>query len=123
MKILVLSDIHNDTENIINYIDKLLLLDFDVIVAVGDFTDVNLPKGFSNIDMGEIIIEELGILKKPILERCPNCRLKKEDFARIRVEIVEKKSREIIEILYGEIICIDCLLRRYKNKTSLRLYV
>jgi len=67
LEILVISDIHNDTENIINYTDKLLLLNFDVVVAMGDFTDVNLPKGFTIIDMGKLIIEELGVLKKPIL--------------------------------------------------------
>lgn len=67
MEILAIADIHNDIENIINYVDKLLLLNFDLIVAIGDFIDVNLPKGFSSIDMGKLIIEELEVLKKPIL--------------------------------------------------------
>lgn len=57
------------------------------------------------------------------LERCPICNGHKEDFARIRVEIVDKKSREIIEVIYGEISCYDCLMKRYKSKTKLRLYV
>jgi len=47
----------------------------------------------------------------------------KEDFARIVVEIVDKKTRQAKEFLYGEIICMDCLETRYKGKTKLRLYV
>lgn len=56
-------------------------------------------------------------------ERCACCNCQKEDFARIRLDIVDKKSREIIETIYGEIICIECLLKRYKSKTHLRHYV
>jgi len=56
-------------------------------------------------------------------EKCPICNLPKESYARIIVEIVDKKSREIIEVIYGEIICIDCLMKRYKQRTKLRLYV
>jgi hypothetical protein len=67
MNILVVSDIHNDVENILNYIDKVAMLDFDVIVCPGDFTDVTLPKGFTKADIGKLIIEELSGLKKPIL--------------------------------------------------------
>ncbi len=67
MNILVISDIHNDVENIMNYTDKLMLFDFDVIVCPGDFTDYNLPKGFTRIDIAKLIIEELRSLKKPLL--------------------------------------------------------
>lgn len=67
MNVLVISDIHNDVENMMIYIDKLALLDFDVIVLPGDFSDVNMPKGFSQIDIGRIILEEFNSLKKPIL--------------------------------------------------------
>lgn len=67
MKVLVLSDIHNDVENIINYMDKLGSMDFDIIVAVGDFIDYNVPKGFTKTDMAKLILEELYTLKKPIL--------------------------------------------------------
>jgi len=67
MNILVISDIHNDVENMLIYIDKLALLDFDIIVFPGDFSDVNVPKGFSQIDIGKLIVEELNSLKKPIL--------------------------------------------------------
>lgn len=67
MNILVVSDIHNDVENIMNYTDKLTLFDFDVIVCPGDFTDYNLPKGFSRIDIAKLIVEELKSLGKPLL--------------------------------------------------------
>lgn len=54
---------------------------------------------------------------------CSDCNVEKEDYARIKVEIVDKKSREIIEVLYGEIICIDCLKKRYKDRIKIRVYV
>jgi len=66
MNILVVSDIHNDIENIMSYFDKISLLDFDVVVCPGDFTDITM-KGFTAVDIGKIIIEELKTLKKPIL--------------------------------------------------------
>lgn len=67
MNILVISDIHNDVENMMSYIDKLALLDFDVVIVPGDFTDVNVPKGFKQTDIGRLVLEELNSLKKPIL--------------------------------------------------------
>ena len=67
MNILVISDVHNDVETMMVYIDKLALLDFDVVVVPGDFTDVNVPKGFKQTDIGRLILEELNSLKKPIL--------------------------------------------------------
>lgn len=54
---------------------------------------------------------------------CSNCNLEKEDFARIKIEIVDKKTKEIIEVVYGEIICISCLKKRYKDRTKIRIYV
>lgn len=65
MRILVISDIHNDIENTMQYIDKISLLDFDVLVCPGDFTDVP-PKGFTSLEIAKIIIEELKTLNKPI---------------------------------------------------------
>ncbi|OYT43095.1 MAG: metallophosphoesterase [Candidatus Aenigmarchaeota archaeon ex4484_56] len=67
MNIIVISDIHNDVENLLTYIDKINNFDFDVIVCPGDFTDINTPKGFTQEDIAKIIIEELKTLKKPIL--------------------------------------------------------
>lgn len=67
MKILSIADIHNDIENLMNFIDKISLLEFDVIVCPGDITDYNIPKGFTKIDVVSLILEELKTLKKPIL--------------------------------------------------------
>jgi hypothetical protein len=49
--------------------------------------------------------------------------MQKEDYARIKVEIVDKKSREVIEAIYGEIVCIECLKKRYKDRNKIRVYV
>jgi hypothetical protein len=67
MNILAISDIHNDVESLMNFIDKISFLDFDIIIAIGDFTDVNLPRGFKDVDIAKLVIEELSSLKKPIL--------------------------------------------------------
>jgi hypothetical protein len=67
MKMVVVSDIHNDVENIIAYTDKIAGLGFDVLIAVGDFIDFNIPKGFTKEDMGNLIIEQLLVLNKPIV--------------------------------------------------------
>jgi Icc-related predicted phosphoesterase len=67
MKILEIADFHNDIENTLNFLDKLSMLEFDVIVCPGDFTDYNVPKGFTKIDLAAFILEELKIFKKPIL--------------------------------------------------------
>lgn len=66
MKILVIGDIHNDIENLIDYFEKLSHMNFDAIIATGDFTDV-IVKGFSQKDIVKLILEEMKTLKKPIL--------------------------------------------------------
>jgi len=66
MKILALSCIHNDIENLLKYLDELKSINFDVIVCPGDFTDTEL-KGFTRLDLGKLIIEEMRELNKPIL--------------------------------------------------------
>ncbi|MCX8179193.1 MAG: metallophosphoesterase [Candidatus Aenigmarchaeota archaeon] len=66
MKLLVIGDNHNDLENMINFLEKLKELDFDVIVYVGDFTDTGV-KGFTQEDIAKLLIEELKTLKKPII--------------------------------------------------------
>lgn len=66
MNVLAISDIHNDIENIINFSDKLSKINFDVIVCPGDFTDIP-PKGFTALDIGKLILEELRTFNKPIL--------------------------------------------------------
>jgi len=55
--------------------------------------------------------------------RCPDCKEIKDAVMRMPIEIVSKKSKEIIEIAYGEIICVECARIRYKGRTKLRIYV
>jgi len=66
MNIVVISDIHGDVENLFTYFDKIKELDFDVVVCPGDFTDTNVPRGFTQEDVAKLIIKELKTLKKPI---------------------------------------------------------
>ena len=67
MKLLIISDIHNDVENIVGLTRKASKLDFDVIICPGDITDYNVPEGFSQKDIAKIIIENLKSLGKPVL--------------------------------------------------------
>lgn len=67
MEILALSCIHNDIENMFKLIDQAEKLDFDAVVFPGDFTDLNLPRGFTRVDVAEIIVAELESLGKPLI--------------------------------------------------------
>ncbi len=67
MEILALSCIHNDIENMFNLIDQIEKLDFDVIVFPGDFTDANVPKGFTRTDLAKIIVAQLEDVGKPLV--------------------------------------------------------
>lgn len=67
VNILSIACIHGDVENLFKFIDKVSLLNIDVIVLPGDFTDYTIPKGMTRIDIARIIIEELNTLKKPLL--------------------------------------------------------
>jgi len=66
LKILVLADIHNDVENIFQYLDKAEKISFDMIICPGDFTDIP-PKGFTKEEIGKVIIEALKSFNKPLL--------------------------------------------------------
>ncbi len=66
MRIVGISDIHNDVENLLRFLDKVEQLKPDVLIAMGDFLDVNIPKGFREEDIGRLILEELKSLKKPV---------------------------------------------------------
>ena len=67
MRILAISDLHNDTENVLKFLDKIEEINPDVIVCAGDILDATLPKGFSAEEIALIIIEEFSLLKKPFL--------------------------------------------------------
>jgi hypothetical protein len=66
MDIIVVSDLHGDVENLLSYLDKIKELKFDVVVCPGDFTDINAPRGFTQEDVGILIIKALKSLKKKI---------------------------------------------------------
>lgn len=66
-RLLAISCIHGDIENIMDFVDKVALLEADVLICIGDFTDYYLPRGFTREDVGKIIFEELRSLKKPIV--------------------------------------------------------
>lgn len=67
MKILSISCIHGDIENLMMFVDKVSALKSDIVVCPGDFTDYFLPRGFRRVDIGKIIIEELESLNKPLI--------------------------------------------------------
>lgn len=67
MNLLSLACIHGDVEVLFKFIDKISFLNADVIILPGDFTDYNLPKGVTRVDIATIILEELKTFKKPIL--------------------------------------------------------
>ncbi|MBU5689713.1 MAG: metallophosphoesterase [Candidatus Aenigmatarchaeota archaeon] len=89
MKLLVLSDNHNDVENMFTFIDILSGYDFDAIIYAGDFSDVNVPKGFKQEDVAKIIIEELRTFKKPIFAIPGN-----NDNKQV-IELIEKENISI----------------------------
>lgn len=65
--IAVIGCIHGDIENLMKFLDKISLLDIDILVCPGDFTDFTIPKGFSRVDICRIILEELRGVGKPVL--------------------------------------------------------
>lgn len=68
MNILVIGDIHSDIENLMVLLDKIALLDFDVIVYSGDFVDIAISlKGVTFDDITKLVLEELKGLNKPIV--------------------------------------------------------
>ncbi len=67
MRILAIACIHNDIESLLNLLDKISGEKFDVVVCPGDFTDLSLPKGFTRVDVGKLILEELRNAGKPIV--------------------------------------------------------
>ncbi len=67
MDLLVIGDNHGDIENMISYLEKLEAFKFDVVVYMGDFTDLGSPKGFTQKDITKILVEELKTLNKPVL--------------------------------------------------------
>jgi len=67
MDIVIVSDMHGDVENLLSYLDKIKELSFDVVVCPGDFTDVDVSKGFTQEEVAKLIVKELKSLNKPLL--------------------------------------------------------
>lgn len=67
MEILAVACVHNDIENLMKLIDAVREQDFDAVVFPGDFTDLNLPKGFTRVDVAKIVVAELESLGKPLI--------------------------------------------------------
>lgn len=67
MNIVIVSDIHGDIENILTYLDKIKERKFDVMICPGDFTDINVPSGFTQEEIARIIISELKSTKATVL--------------------------------------------------------
>lgn len=67
MEILAIGCIHNDIENMFTLIDQMEKLQFDVIAFPGDYTDLNLPRGFTRVDVAKIIVSQLESLGKPVV--------------------------------------------------------
>jgi len=55
--------------------------------------------------------------------RCAACGKIKDTVLRMPVELVDKKTREVIEIAYCDIVCTECFPRRYKGRTKIRVYI
>lgn len=66
MRILAISDLHNDLENVLRFLDKIEKLNVDVIVCAGDILNAYPPKGIKNEEIASIFIEEIFLLKKPL---------------------------------------------------------
>ncbi len=63
----VVGCIHGDIENLMKFVDMLSQFKMKTIICPGDFTDMSLPKGFTRVDVGKIILEELESLTKNIV--------------------------------------------------------
>lgn len=66
LKILIIADIHGDFEKLTEVL-KNLKNNYDLVICPGDFTDMfNLPPDFSQLDVADLIIQKLLVLKKPL---------------------------------------------------------
>jgi Icc-related predicted phosphoesterase len=67
LKILVIADVHGEFEKFSKIIESLMSQDFDFVLCPGDFTDMyNVPEGYSQFDIAEIVIQKLLSLNKPV---------------------------------------------------------
>lgn len=68
IKILVLADVHGELERLSDLINNIKERDFDIVLCPGDFTDMfNIPEGYSQMDVAELVLLKLLSLGKPLL--------------------------------------------------------
>ncbi len=68
MKLLVIADVHGKYEMLQSIMDSVEGVDFDAVIAPGDFTDMfDIPSNFSQLDVADIVIQKLLIPNKPLL--------------------------------------------------------
>jgi len=66
MKFLVVADIHGEHENLTNILNNAPK-DMDFIICPGDFTDMyNIPQGFSQLNIADIILQKLLAANKQV---------------------------------------------------------
>ena len=67
LRILVIADVHGEFEKFSKLVDSIRSRDFDLVICPGDFTDMyNIPEGFSQLDIAELIVQKLLSLGKPV---------------------------------------------------------
>lgn len=65
MKLLVIADIHGNFE-LASDILHSIKTDYDLLIAPGDFTDIfNVPQGFSQENIADMVIQKLMAMGKP----------------------------------------------------------
>lgn len=67
MRILLISDVHGEFEKLVKIIDHVKDQKFDLVICNGDFTDMfTVPEGFSQTDIGELVLQKILSLGKPV---------------------------------------------------------
>lgn len=97
MKIAAVADIHNDTETMMQSLDKMKEFGFDAVVCPGDFTDI-APRGFTREEIGSLIVAELKATGRPVVAVPGN-----QDFVMIPIFERENVSVHGIGKIVGEV--------------------
>ncbi len=68
LKILLIADIHGEIDKLSTFLDNFNRKDMDLVVCPGDFTDMfNIPDGYSQMDVAEVVLQKILSLGKPTL--------------------------------------------------------
>ncbi len=67
LKILLIADVHGEIEKLSRFLRAFKERDFDLVLCPGDFTDMfNIPEGYTQTDVAEIVLQKLISLGKPV---------------------------------------------------------